>query len=68
MKRLSRVASALMLLAAAGATAGPGASNVDIAITGEVIATASCTFSSSEPIRVEFGDVYINEIVGTAYR
>ncbi|HIE5387463.1 TPA: fimbrial protein [Enterobacter cancerogenus] len=68
MKRLSRGASALMLLATAGATAGPGSSNVDIAITGEVIATASCTFSSSEPIRVEFGDVYINEIVGTAYR
>ncbi|WP_230351055.1 fimbrial protein [Lelliottia sp. WAP21] len=67
MKSLSHGASALMLLAA-GANAGPGSSNVDISITGEVIATASCTFSSNEPIKVEFGDVYINEIVGTAYR
>ncbi|HAV1392782.1 fimbrial protein [Enterobacter hormaechei] len=68
MKCLSRGASALMMVAAAGATAGPGSSNVDIAISGEVIATASCTFSSNEPIKVEFGDVYINEIAGTAYR
>ena len=68
MKCLSRGASALMMVAAAGATAGPGSSNVDIAISGEVIATASCTFSSNEPIKVEFGDVYINELAGTAYR
>lgn len=68
MKSLTHSTAILMLLAATNAVAGPGASNVTISLTGEVIATASCSFSNGDPIKVEFGDVYINEIVGTAYR
>lgn len=67
MKSLAHSTSMLLMMAA-NAVAGPGSSNVNISLTGEVIATASCSFSSGDSIKVEFGDVYINEIVGTAYR
>ncbi|WP_343530006.1 fimbrial protein [Yokenella regensburgei] len=52
----------------AGDTAAAGSSNLDVRITGTVVATASCTFSGTDPIKVEFGDVYINEIIGEAYK
>ncbi|MGC1027647.1 fimbrial protein [Pantoea agglomerans] len=41
---------------------------VPINITGTVIATAACTFSSDQVITVEFGDVWINEITGDKYK
>lgn len=50
----------------AAATPGPG--NLNIAITGTVQATATCTFSGPDPIQVEFGDVYINEIAEGIYK
>lgn len=68
MKFLTHSVAAMTLLVAADSAAGPGSSNVNISLTGEVIATASCSFSNGDPIKVEFGDVYINEIVGTTYR
>jgi type 1 fimbria pilin len=55
-------------LLAHSATAGPIASNLDISITGTIVATASCTFTGPDPIKVEFGDVYINEIADEIYR
>ena len=51
-----------------GDAAAAGSSNLDVRITGTVVATALCTFSGSDPIKVEFGDVYINEIIGETYK
>lgn len=56
------------LMQSAAAGAATGSSNLDVRITGTVVATASCVFSGSDPIKVEFGDVYINEIFGEAYK
>lgn len=42
--------------------------NVKIGITGTIVANASCKISGNNPISVEFGDVYISEIKGDAYR
>ena len=57
MKSLTHSVAAMTLLVAANSAAGPGSSNVNISLTGEVIATASCSFSNGDPIKVEFGDV-----------
>lgn len=50
------------------ATAATDSSNLNLVISGTVVATASCTFTGADPIQVEFGDVYINEIIGDAYK
>ncbi|HCM7228989.1 TPA: fimbrial protein [Klebsiella aerogenes] len=42
--------------------------NVNISISGTVVATASCKISGSNPIKVDYGDVYISEIAGDNYR
>lgn len=44
------------------------ATNVKIDITGTIVANARCNFSGGNPITVEFGDVYINDIAGETYR
>ncbi|MGK3141808.1 fimbrial protein [Pantoea sp. C2G6] len=41
---------------------------VPITISGTVIATASCTFGSDKTIEIEFGDVYISQIIGDTYK
>uniref|UniRef100_UPI0015F420FD type 1 fimbrial protein n=1 Tax=Stenotrophomonas pavanii TaxID=487698 RepID=UPI0015F420FD len=48
MKSLTHSVAAMTLLVAANSAAGPGSSNVNISLTGEVIATASCSFSIAE--------------------
>lgn len=41
---------------------------VKINVTGTVIVTASCKIGGANPIKVEYGDVYISEISGDNYR
>ncbi|HEM8838474.1 TPA: fimbrial protein [Klebsiella aerogenes] len=43
-------------------------SNVNINISGTIVANASCNILASRPISVEFGDVYINDIDAGGYR
>lgn len=58
---------AALLLSSAG-HAAPDSGSVQVKISGTVIATASCDFSGSDPIQVDFGDVYINEIAAGIYK
>lgn len=44
------------------------ATNVKINITGTVVANGRCNFAGGSPITVEYGDVFISEIVGDKYR
>lgn len=41
--------------------------NVDVNITGTVVATASCTFNNRKPINIDYGDVYISDINAGGY-
>lgn len=41
---------------------------VNVKISGTVVASASCTFTSTGPIAVEFGDVIIKDIKDKAYK
>ncbi|XTZ38505.1 fimbrial protein [Salmonella enterica] len=50
------------VLASSPLRAASVSDRVSINLSGTVIATASCTFSDANPIQVEFGDVYENEI------
>lgn len=50
------------------ATLNRNTSNVRINISGTIVANARCTINGGNPISVEYGDVYISEIAGDAYR
>ncbi|WP_193138583.1 fimbrial protein [Klebsiella aerogenes] len=50
------------------ATLNQDTSNIRISITGTIVANARCTINGGNPITVEYGDVYISEIAGNAYR
>ncbi|WP_368547372.1 fimbrial protein [Klebsiella pneumoniae] len=55
-----------MLFNHAEATISP--SNIDVSISGTIVATAACKFSGQNPISIEFGDVYINNISNESYK
>lgn len=67
--RLTLVFAAGLLMTAPPAQAAKGdTTNVKINITGTIVANARCSFSDGNPITVEYGDVYISELAGDAYR
>lgn len=41
--------------------------DVNVKISGTVVANGSCTFTNTMPVAVEFGDVIINDIKDSAY-
>lgn len=57
----------LMLSCSAQAAKGD-VKNVKINIYGTIVANARCSFSANNPINVEYGDVYVSEIIDDKYR
>lgn len=61
-RRFVHMGGIILVLSAAAALA-----NVDIKVSGTVVANASCTFSSAIPLQVEYSDVYIDDINTRVY-
>ena len=62
------LAGGILLTAPFTQAAKRDTTNVKINITGTIVANARCNFSNGNPITVEYGDVYISEIAGDAYK
>lgn len=58
----------LMLALPVAQAAKRDTTNVQINISGTIVANAHCNFGQNRPITVEYGDVYSSEIAGDAYR
>lgn len=56
------------LLLSGTALAKMGDTTVNVKISGTVVANGSCTFTGTDPIAVEFGDVIIKDIKDSAYK
>ena len=56
------------LLISSVQAATPVSSNMDINMSGTIVATASCTFNDPAPAQIEFNDTYVNEITGEKYK
>lgn len=57
----------LLLQVSCCAYAKMDATNVDINITGTIVASASCTIDNKKPINIDYGDVYISDIDAGRY-
>ncbi|MFQ0830348.1 fimbrial protein [Serratia fonticola] len=66
---LARMLVGSLLLNASLTRAATGeVSNVKVNITGTIVANARCDFGQNSPITMEYGDVYISDIAGDAYK
>ncbi|CAI0968592.1 fimbrial protein [Serratia proteamaculans] len=66
--QVARVWALASLLLSGIALAKMDDSTVNVKISGTVVANGSCTFTGTDPIAVEFGDVIINDIKDKAYK
>lgn len=67
-RRRSRQAVLVSLLLSGTVLAKMDDATINVKISGTVVANGSCTFTGTDPIAVEFGDVIINDIKDKAYK
>lgn len=66
--RWSQALALVSLLWAGTTLAKMDDSTVNVRISGTVVANGSCTFTGTDPVTVDFGDVIINDIQGQTYK